>query len=404
MTTNESTRPDTAHLAAAREAARLEHSRLGKLLGGAVCLLALVAGVAAGLVLRAASAEVAMLAPRRATVASFSLAEKDHLRRQHTRFTLLSAEQQEHLRSFDAELASADDAEALRGTLRRYNDWLRTISPAERGELLKLATQPARRVQRVEELSPLSHPDTLAVEQWLKACAKARAPKNVGNFRDDQLLSWGQWLLFQPFGGREASRPAVKLPFGAPRPLDEAEFAKLSGELSALRRSELEREKGLNEKRRLVSSWWQRRRTPSETRFGPATADELVRFYTEDLSDEARSTLMALPREQRNGEMREELRKFNNELDRFLNQELSKEERQRLLALPLEQRNRELREAYHKFNSELDHFLNEELSKEARQRLLALPLEQRNRELREEYRKAKAAEGLKGPPRPGDGT
>ena len=49
-------------------------------------------------------------------------------------------------------------------------------------------------------------------------------------------------------------------------------------------------------------------------------------------------------------------------------------------------------------------FYTEDLNDEARSKLLALPLEQRNRELREEYRKAKAAEGFKRPPQPGDGT
>src|SRR5213595_289311 len=67
MTTNESTRPDSARLdmarlVAAREAARREHSRREKLLGVATCLVALAAGVAGGLMVRAAWSDAAALA------------------------------------------------------------------------------------------------------------------------------------------------------------------------------------------------------------------------------------------------------------------------------------------------------------------------------------------------------
>ncbi len=302
MNDSATTHPDTIRLEAVRgfEPRRLEASRLEKCLGGGLCLIALAAGVSAGLLLRVASARAGALPERRAEVASLSAGEKDHLRYQYTRFAALPAEQQDHLRAFDAQLAAAEDAEPLRGTLRHYHEWLRTISPSDR-ELLKSSYDPIRKAERVEELSPLSRADVAAVETWLKSCAKSR----FSAVSEEQSLFWGRGLLMErPPGNRDARRP-----FGKIRELDEADFQQLSASLSELRAAELSRETTTGGKRRLVATWLQRRRSATEPRFGPASTEELVRFFTDELTDESRRRLIALPLDQRNRELREEYRK-----------------------------------------------------------------------------------------------
>jgi hypothetical protein len=277
---------------------------LEKCLGGAACLAALAAGVSAGLMLRASDVSAA-LPERRAEVASLSPAEKDQLRRQYTRFGALSPEQQDHLREFDGQLAEAQDAEALRGTLRRYHEWLRTISASERGELLKLANDPVRKADRVEELSPLSREDAAAIEKWLKDCARAR-----GHLWEEAQLFWGQTLLGdRAFGdGRAGPGPAKKIPGGGAR-LSESEVKALSASLSGRRQAQLAQESSTRGKCRLVLAWWQRRGGAAAPPQGPTSTDELVRFFTDDLKEETRRKLLAMPADQMRRELREEYRK-----------------------------------------------------------------------------------------------
>ncbi len=329
---------------------RLEGTRLEQCLGAALCVLALAVGVWSGLRLRRASDDAEPLPERRAEVASMSPAAKDQLRHQYVRFVALPPEQQQRMRDFDAELATADDAEQLRETLKRFSDWLRTVSLVDRNELVKMAGQPERRVRRVEELSPLSRTDADALDKWIKQLPP-RPP-----------FSW--W--------------------------SEADLNRLAGQLSELRQGELARRKSVADKRGLVWGWVQRRRAPTEPGVSPASNDELVRFYTDDLPDESRRKLLAMPREPRNRELRDEYRKFDRKLERFFADDLSDAARQRLSALSPEQRKAELREEYRKFESELKRYFEEELSEAERKRLSALSSEQRDRDLRKLYRQARS--------------
>jgi hypothetical protein len=364
-------RPEAAPATASFEPGRLEATRLEKCLGGALCLVALAGGVWAGLAIHTASARTSSLEERRAEVAAMSAAEKDHLRHQLTRFTSLPPEQQDNLRQLDAELSAADDGEELRSTLRQFSGWLGTVSPTDRNELLKLIGQTEPRVVRVEELSPLSRSDGEVVDEWLKT-----------------LTGWGRWSLGA--GG-------MRRPFGPPPseggPVTEADFdalAKAEG-LSDLRRDELTRQKNNTDKRRLVATWLQRRRSPGEPRFGLVSNDELVRFFSEDLTEASRRRLLAMPVDQRNRELREEHRRFQRKLEQFFAEDLGEEARQRLSALSTEQRSQELRQEYHAFEKELQRYFKEELSKESQKRLSELPAAERDRELRKKFREAKAS-------------
>lgn len=275
--------------------------------GVAVCLLAAVAGIATGLWLRYRSAESTLLRERRATVAAMSASERDHLRRQYTRFTTLDAQEQDHLRHLDAEISAAPDSHELFATLKRYREWLATISPFEQEELKKLTGQPVKKATRVQELSPLSREDAETTEEWLKACVRARMPLAP----EEQLLNWGQWLLWERPSGRDWKRPPSGKSSGSgSRGLTEEDFEQLAERLSDVRRDQLAGEGSASGKRRLVATWLQRRRGTGDLRFGLATPDELVRFYTSELNEETRQRLLAMPPEQRNSALREEYRRW----------------------------------------------------------------------------------------------
>jgi hypothetical protein len=331
-------------------------SRLEKYLGVAVCLLALAAGIGAGLWRRSAAADAGSLSERRGELAALSSPEKDQLRRQYTRFNDLSSEQREQLRAFHDELHAADDADALGQTMRQYHDWLRTLSLAERGELLKLAGQPARKADRVAELSPLSPADNTLVERWNRGFSP---PKRIDVAR-----------LSSPWAGG----------FG----LDDRDFDRLAASLSPLRSGELKRQAATGDKRRLVLAWLQRRRGPTDARFTPASAEELLEFYTHDSTEESRRKLVAAPVEQRNRELRDEYRKFQGEVGRFSAEDLNGEARKQLADLPPERRDQELRAKYRQYQR-MAAFLSDSLDEEARKYLRDLPKEQRERELRGRY-------------------
>jgi hypothetical protein len=186
---------------------RLQATRLEKCLGGTACLVALAAGVVAGLLWRRQLDDGELLAQRRAEVAAMSAAEKDQLRVQYRRFSDLPREDQQRLRQLDAELSSAEDAQELRQTLRRYHRWLRTVSLMQSRELVDLSGEPDRKALRVEELSPLSRADAAAVEAWLKDCVRARFP----SLGADQVPFWGQWLVNRWDGFTPQGRPPPTL-------------------------------------------------------------------------------------------------------------------------------------------------------------------------------------------------
>jgi hypothetical protein len=261
----------------------------------------LAAGIAVGLYLRSARAAAEPLPQRQAAVLALSPAESDQLRQQHARFFSLSSDDQLRLRALHEQLDAADDGEELRQTLRRYHDWLKTLQPADRAELIELADKPDRRLARVEELQSLSAEDQRVVRDWLRDCLKARVPERIlSQWNEGSLLFFARQLLAERGPGRG----------GWPGPgfttLTEADLQKLAGQLSPLRREALQREKSLSGKRRVISAWLQRTRGPGEIRPPATTEDELVRHFAETMSEEDRRRLVALPLEERNRQLRDD--------------------------------------------------------------------------------------------------
>jgi hypothetical protein len=78
-------------------------------------------------------------AARRRALGELPQAEIDALRRKKTQFDALELAEQERLRKLQQEVAVSPEATQWRELMERYNEWLKTISSAERAELRDLS-------------------------------------------------------------------------------------------------------------------------------------------------------------------------------------------------------------------------------------------------------------------------
>jgi hypothetical protein len=116
---------------------------------------------------------------RRSRLERMTDAEKTALLEKKRRFDDLPDEQKYQLRKLCEDLTAHPQRDHLRKLLERYNDWLRTLSPGTKAEILSLPIK--QRVARIEaDLnkpdpqrfqrffgSPLSREDLNVINQWL---------------------------------------------------------------------------------------------------------------------------------------------------------------------------------------------------------------------------------------------
>ena len=78
------------------------------------------------------------LAERRQQIESLSADQKEELRVKFAKFEALSSDEQEQLRRLHEQLDSDPQGNQLRRTLARYHEWLKSLSPSDRADLLVL--------------------------------------------------------------------------------------------------------------------------------------------------------------------------------------------------------------------------------------------------------------------------
>jgi hypothetical protein len=98
---------------------------------------------------RAATAEENVTAPR-AEIERMSPTEKEQLRRRHERFLNMTSEQRQRLHDLHTAIEVHAESAELRQVMRRYYQWLKTLEPMQREELLQL--EPSKRLERVKQL------------------------------------------------------------------------------------------------------------------------------------------------------------------------------------------------------------------------------------------------------------
>ncbi len=262
------------------------------------------------------------LAERREQVAQMSADERDELREKYDKFEALSPDEQDQLRRLHEQLESDPQGDKLRRLLLRYHEWLKTLTPGERADLLALPQ--AERVARIK---------TLKREQEARAASLAGGPELLP--RDIQALS--RWI--EQFGAdhetellakvKPARRQEIKATEGAAHrravalvawqhwrtgnklpTVSAAEVERLAEQLSPAPRRALEAQSPGTERVRMIHDWVQaiaRTRYANAFKSSPSVnAADLAQFMERDLSKAERDRLMALPQE----EMRRELRRL----------------------------------------------------------------------------------------------
>lgn len=152
--------------------------------------------------LRAAETE----AQRAERLAKMTAEQKEELLRKKDRFDALPADEKARLRGLHAEIEATSHARQLHQTLTRYNDWLKTLSSAERAELLGLACD--ERIAKIREIlkrqeslrfrefaGTLPEQDRDAIYRWLEAFVDKH---------EDELLKLSPWSQFRSRQGPES--------------------------------------------------------------------------------------------------------------------------------------------------------------------------------------------------------
>jgi hypothetical protein len=282
------------------------------------------------------------MAARRTEVESLPPDKKNDLRKLYERFRTLPKEEQERLREFDVALRTETDEARLRAVLASYHNWLPTLSPLERANLLKMPKDDAlKEIQRLKQeqlerfarsggsrQGPLVADDVQKIEKFLQDWAWSKreeflaqaTPEDQEWFRNLSDDAKRRLIIFL------ARKP------GPPRPpdLNEKEWQNLLGQLPAVKtlfesqgkqfpaklsqQFPLEVQKGIQasvsnaqtseEKRKLLFSWYHRAQWARDAFAGGVSKDELDRFFREDLNDNERQDLLSRAPEDFNKSLR----------------------------------------------------------------------------------------------------
>jgi hypothetical protein len=280
-----------------------------------------------------------VLAARRAEVESLSPEEKNSLRKLYERFKERPKDEQERLRQFDAELR---DEARLRAVLASYHNWLPTLSPLERANLLKMSKDEAiKEIQRLKQeqlerfarsggsrQGPLVAADVEKIEKFLQDWAWNKREELLAQATPEDQ----EWFRNLSDDAKRRSIIFLARKPGPPRPpdLNDKEWQSLLGQLPAVKtlfetqgkqfpaklsqQFPLEIQKGIQasvskaqtseEKRNLLFGWYHRAQWARDAFAGGVSKDELDRFFKEDLNDNERQDLLSRSREDFNKSLR----------------------------------------------------------------------------------------------------
>jgi hypothetical protein len=265
------------------------------------------------------------LLSRQAKVEALSPAEKQQLERNEQRFAALSTAEQDQLRKLADDLES-DPAEArLKQLLARYHEWLKTLSPGQRAELLELPI--AERVERIKQikeqqarhrprkpanLEDLSPNDLPKIAHWFDDSIWARRQEIIKSLGPDAAEKLEQmpeqerrrYLAFSVWGRLHRWDEDLS-------PLLMAETSKLIDQLSPAAAAKFNATPE-TERRQLMRQWLRAAFADRMERRGPgrkmplASNEEIEAFFEKSLPGPERERLLNMPRD----EMQRELRRL----------------------------------------------------------------------------------------------
>ncbi len=250
------------------------------------------------------------VATLREHLANLSPQEKEELYRKQQRFYALPPERQEQLRQLHEALRSAPDSQELDQVLRRYHEWLKTLQPGERAELLSLP--PDRRIERIKQLleaqelrrfrqltaARFNDNDVNQIFEWLREYTRKHAAELLEQMPPERRKAYEAnsdnpfhrgWLLTRTLLEQDIAQLRIS----------DQEVADLLARLSPSARELLPRETDVQQRNRMIRSWidvalfsqFRRERPP------PVDQDELARFLENEITDRERAFLESLPAE-----------------------------------------------------------------------------------------------------------
>ena len=276
--------------------------------------------IALGLVLLIAGPVWALdyLAERREQVEQMSGEERDDLREKYLKFEALPPADQDQLRRLHEQLESDPQGDRLRRILLRYHEWLKTLTPGERADLLSLA--PTERVTRIKAIKR---------EQEARAASLAGGPQLLPRRRCAGRAVWRRSAERITAGVKPARRQEINGLEGAARHkalglvawahwrtgnklpvVSPTEVQRLIDQLSPAPRRALEAPSAGPDRVKIIHDWVQaigRARFNNGGKGGSQiSATDLANFMDHDMSQAERDRLMAMPQD----EMKRELRRL----------------------------------------------------------------------------------------------
>ena len=266
------------------------------------------------------------LADRRLQIASLKPAEQEELLRKEERFSALPADEQERLRKLQSELDSDPKAPKLQQVLKRYHEWLKTLSPTQRAELGELSPEErVKRIKQIQQFQKIAHEqsrradlltpgDTREVVRWTESILWAhrealleRMPLSQRQKTEklDEPKQRRALLLFMAYERGRRGGPGM---LGS---VESKDIDALAEKLSPAAQEALTKAADLSERRRIVGSWVGISTRRLETslalrKLPPFVENELVQFFEKELKSPQRERLLKMPSDQ----MREELRRL----------------------------------------------------------------------------------------------
>ena len=238
--------------------------------------------------------------------------EKEQLSRKKERFYRLAPEKQQQMRQIQQTIATDSDGNDLRRVLVRYQEWLKTLSPGVRAELLDLALneritqiskiqvqQESRRLRELAADTPLTRQDIKGIRAWLNRLAHRHRPQIEERLRNEPRRRDRAATLDDPRRLRAFMTGRFLRPWkdGRPAPLpNEAEDIDLLREkLSAKARDALDMVADPEEKRILMYTWV---RAAFFCGKMPKVSNEELEAFAKTLSQRDRQDLEGLPDKQ----------------------------------------------------------------------------------------------------------
>jgi hypothetical protein len=253
------------------------------------------------------------LEQRREKLEGMSDVEKTTLLQKKRRFEDLPAAEQDRLRQLRDELLADPRQQELQCVLERYHNWLRTLTPAERAEVISLPAD--KRIEKISELIRaqdakrfrmmvsgfmISPRDLSTIHDWFDKFIDDHAPEILASLPDEPFGKLKK--EYNPERDRGFLRRVYLGPGSSnlPRPSKEDQvqlLTKVSKEARDMLAKVSEEERSQVIQRWTWAAVWSRMRTnPSP--------EELQKFAQESLGESERIRLESLPRDRMYRELR----------------------------------------------------------------------------------------------------